>query len=201
MTLCNPKDCSTPGFPVFHHLCEFAQTHVHWVDDAMQPSHPLSPSYPPFALSLSQHQGLFRWVGCLLQVAKVFELQCQHQSFQWIPGLISFRIDWFDLLAVQGTLKRLLQYNSSKTSILWCSAFFMVQLSHPYMTTGKTIALTIRTFSAKWCLCFFICCLSLSQFLPRSKHLLTSWGQSPSAVILEPTKMKSVTVSNFSYLP
>ena len=112
-------------------------------------SYPLSPSSPPFALNLSQHEGLFRWVGSSLQVAKVLELQCQHQSFQWIPGLISFRIDWFDLLAVQGTLKHLLQYDSSKTSILWCSAFFMVQLSHPYMTTGKTITLTIWTFFSK----------------------------------------------------
>ena len=103
----------------------------------------LSPPSPP-SLSLSQHQGLFQWVGPSNQVAKVLELQ--HQSFQWISGLISFRIDWFDLLVVQGTLKSLLQHHNSKASVLRCSALFMVQLLYPYMTTEKTIALTIWTF-------------------------------------------------------
>ena len=137
LTLYNSMDCRMPSFCVLHCLPEFAP----WVSDTIQPSHPLSfPSLPAF--NLSQHQGLFQWVSSSDQVAKALELQFQHQSFQWIFGSISFRIDWFDLLAVQGTLKRLLQDHSLKTSILQLSAFFMVQLSHPYMTTGKTIALT-----------------------------------------------------------
>ena len=111
-------------------------------------------------------------------------------------GLISFRIDWLDLLAVQGTLKSLLQHHNSKASILWCSAFFMVQLSHPYMTTGKTIALTIWTFVGKvMSLLFNMQFRFVIAFLPGSKHLLISWLQSPSAVILEPKEIKSVTVS------
>jgi len=116
-----------------------------------------------------------------------------------IQGLISFRMDWFDLLAVQGTLKSLLQHHNSKASILWCSAFFMVQLSHPYMTTGKTMALTIQTFVNKvMSLPFNMLSRLVIAFLPRSKCLLISWLQSPSAVILEPKKIKSVTVSTFS---
>ena len=112
------------------------------------------------------------------------------------PGLISFRINWLDLLAVQGTLKSFLQHHSSKASILWCSAFFIVQLSHPYMTTGKTIALTRWTFVGKVMSLFFNMLSRLViTFLPRSKHLLISWLQSPSAVILEPKKIKSATVS------
>ena len=111
------------------------------------------------------------------------------------PGLISFRMDWLDLLAVQGTLKSLLKHRSSKASILWCSAFFRVQLSHPYMTTGKTIALTRRTFVGKVMSLLFNMLSSLvTAFLPRSKHLFISWLQSPSAVILEPPKIKSFTV-------
>ena len=123
------------------------QTHVHWVGDAFQPSHPLlSPSLPAF--NLSQHQSLFRWVG--------FSNQPKYQSFSFsispsnvYSGLISLRIDWFDLLAVQGILKSLLQHHSSKASILLRSAFFMVQLLHPYTTTGKTIALTRQTFVSR----------------------------------------------------
>ena len=106
-TLCDPMNRSTPGLPV-HHQLMYTQTHVHWVGDAIQPSHPLSsPSTP--ALNLSQHQGIFKWVSSSHQVAKVLEFQLQHQSFQWIPRLISFRMDWLDLLAVQRTLKSLLQ--------------------------------------------------------------------------------------------
>ena len=136
-----PHDRSTPGLPVHHQLPEFTQTHVHWVGDAIQPSHPLwSPSPPAF--DPSQHQGLFKWVSSSHQVVKILEFQLQHQSFQEHPGLITFRMDWLDLLAVQGTLKSLLQHHSSKASILLLSAFFIVQLSHPYMMTGKTIALT-----------------------------------------------------------
>ena len=112
------------------------------------------------------------------------------------PGLISFRMDWLDLLAVQGTLKSLLQHHSSKASILQCSAFFTVQLSHPYMTTGKTIALTRRTFVGK-VMSLLLNMLSrlVITFLPRNKCLLISWLQSPSAVIWEPKKIKSATVS------
>ena len=139
-------DCSTSGFPVHHQLLELAQTHVHRVGDAIQPSHPLSSPSPP-AFNLAQHQGLFQWIRSLNQVAKVFGFSIS-PSKQY-SGLISFRIDWFDLRAVQGTLKSLLQHYSSKASILWLSAFFIVQLSHPYMTTGKTIALTRGTFVGK----------------------------------------------------
>ena len=114
-------------------------------------------------------------------------------------GLISFRIDWLDLLAVQGTLKSFLQHHSSKVSVLWCSAFFMVQLSFPYMTTGKTIALTRQTFVGKvMSLLFNMLSRLIIAFLPRSKHLLISWLQSPSAVILEAPKVTSVTVSTVS---
>ena len=128
--LCDPMDCSTPGFPVHHQLLELAQTHVHQVGNAIQPSHPLSsPSLPAF--NLPQHQGLFQWVSSSHQMAKVLELQLQHQSFQWKSGLISFRTDWFDLLALQETLKSLLQHRNLKASIIQCSAFFMVHLSHP----------------------------------------------------------------------
>ena len=109
-------DCSMPGSPVIHYLLEFAHTHVHWVGDAIQTSHSVAPFCS--CLNLSQHQGLFRWVRSSHQVAKVLELQLQHQSFQWKFGLISFRIDWFDLLPVQGTLKSLFQHHHSKASIL-----------------------------------------------------------------------------------
>ena len=116
----------TPGLPVHPQFLESTQTHVHWVGDAIQSSHPLSSPSPP-ALNLSQHQGLLKWVSSSHQVAKVLELQLQHQSFQWTPRTDSFRMDWLDFLAVQGTLKSLLQHHSSKASILRLSAFFMVQ--------------------------------------------------------------------------
>ena len=117
LTLCDPMDCSTPGLPVHHQLPEFTQTHVDWIGDVIQPSHPLSPPSPPI-FNLSQHQGLFQWVGSSNQVAKVLEFQLQHQSFHEYSGLIFFRMDWLDLFAVQGTLKSLLQHHSSKASIL-----------------------------------------------------------------------------------
>ena len=142
-------DCSMPGFSVYHQLPEFAPTHVHWVSDAIQRSHPLMSSSPA-AFNLSQKQGLFQWfISGGQSIGASASASIQLQSFQWIFRLISFRIDWVDLLAVQGTLKSLLQHHSSKTSSLRSSAFFMVQLSHPYMTTGKIIALTIWTFVAK----------------------------------------------------
>ena len=175
---------------------EFAQTHVHVhrVGDAIQPSHPLSSPSPP-AFNLSQHQGLFQWVSSLHQVANVLEFQLQHQSNEH-PGMISFRMDWLDLLAVQGTVKNLLQHHSSKASVLQCSAFFIVQISHPYMTTGKTIALTRWAFASKvMSLLFKMLSRLVITFLPRSKCLLISCLQSPSAVILEPRKIKSATVS------
>ena len=145
LTLCDPMDYSTPGFPVHNQLPEPAQTHVHCIGDAIQPSCPLSYPSPP-AFNLSQHQGLFKRVSSSRQVAKVLEFQLQYSPSNEYSGLISFRIDLLDLLAVQGTLKSLLQHHSSKASILWHAAFFIVQLSHPYMTTGKTIALTRWAF-------------------------------------------------------
>ena len=154
-------DCSTPGFPVHHYLLESAQTHVHSVSDAIQPSHPLLPPSPP-VLNLSQHQGLFQWVALWIRWPKYWSFSFSISPFNEYSGLIFFRIDWFDLLLVQGTLKSLLQYHSSKASILQCLAFFMVQLSHLYMTPGKTIALTIWTFVANWCLCFLIRYLGFS---------------------------------------
>ena len=147
----------------------------------------------PPAFNLSQHQGLFQWVSSSHQVAKVLEFQLQHQSFQWTlnSGLISFRTDWLDLLAVQRTLKSLLQHHSSKASVLQCSALFIVHLSHPYTTTGKTIDLTRWTFVGKVMSLLFNMRSRLAiTFLPRSKHLLISWLQSPSAVTLEPKKNK-----------
>ena len=163
--LWNPMDFSIPGFSVLHYLPELAQTLVHWVSDVIQLSHPLLPPSP--ALSLSQYQDLFQWVGSSHQVAKVLELQLQLSYSSESSRLISFRIDWFDLLAVQGTVKSLLQYHGLNTSILWRSAFFMIQLSHLYMTTWKTIPLTIWTFVgigpySVWCLCFLIHCRGLS---------------------------------------
>ena len=131
-TLCNPMNYSTPGLPVHHQLLEFIQTHIHRAGDAIQPSHPLSSPSPPVP-NPSQHQGLFQWVNSLHEYWSFsFSIIPSNEH----PGLISFRMDWLDLLAVQGTLKSLLQHHSSKTSILRHLAFFTVQLSHPYMTTG-----------------------------------------------------------------
>ena len=144
-TLCNPMNCSTPGLPVNHQLPEFTQTHIHRVGDAIQPSHPLSsPSPPapnPSSLRIFSNESTLR-----MRWPKYWSF-----SFSIIPskehsGPISFRMDLLDLLEVQGTLKSLLQHHSSKASILWRSAFFMVQLSHPYMTTGKTITWILQTF-------------------------------------------------------
>ena len=146
LTLCDPMDCSTPGLPVHHHLLEFAQTHVHRVGDTIQPSHSLSspsPSIFPSIRVFSNELVLrIRW-------PKYWSFSFSISPSNEYSGLISFRMDWLDLLAVQGTLKSLLQRHSSKASILQCSAFFIVQLSHPYMTTGKTIALTRWTFVGK----------------------------------------------------
>ena len=132
-------------FPVHHQLLEPAQTYIHRVSDVIQPSHPLSSSSPP-AFNLSQHPGLFQGVSSLHQVAKVWNFTFSVSPSSEYSGLISFRMDWFHLLTVQGALKSLLQHWSSKASVLRLSAFFMVQLSHPYVTTGKTIVLTRQTF-------------------------------------------------------
>ena len=179
-------NCSTPDLPIHHQLTEFTQTHVHRVSDAIQPSHPLSSPSPPapippsIRVSSKESTLHMRW-------PKYWSFSFSIILSKEIPGLISFRMDWLDLLAVQGTLKSLLQHRSSKASILWHSAFFTVQLSHPYMTTGKTIVLTRWTFVAK-VMSLLLNMLSrlVINFLPRSKHLLTSWLQSQSAVILEP---------------
>ena len=175
-------NCSTPVFSVLYYLPEFA--HVHWISDVIQPSHPLLPA-SPLALSFSQHQGLFQLVSCLHQVAKSIEASASVSLSNEYSGLISYRSDWIDLLAVQGTLRGLLQHHSLKASVLRHSAFFMVQLSHSYMTIGKTIALTIQTFVDKMMSLLFH---TLSRFviviLPRCKHLLILWLQSPSVLIL-----------------
>ena len=141
-------NCSTPGLPVHHQLPEFTQTHVHRVSDAIQPSHPLLSPSPP-ALNPSQQQSLFQWVNSSQKWPKYWSFSFSIIPSKEIPGLISFIMEWLDLLAVQGTLKSFLQHHSSKASILRCSAFFTVQLSYPYMTTGKTIALTRQTFVGK----------------------------------------------------
>ena len=142
-TLCDPMNRSMPGLPVHQQLPESTQTHVHCVGDAIQPSHPLSSPSPP-APNPSQHQGLFQCEesALLMRWPKYWSFSFNISPANEHPGLVSFRIHWLDLLAVQGTLKSLLQHHSSKASTLQRPAFFMVQLSHPYMTTGKTIALT-----------------------------------------------------------
>ena len=171
-TLCDSMDCSMPGFPVHHQLPELSQIQVHRVRDAIQLSHPHSSPSPP-AFSLSQHQGLFQWVSASNQVEKDWSFSFSISPSNVYSGLISFRIDWFDLLAVQETLKSLLQHHSSKASILRHSAVFMVQLSHPYVTTGKTIALTRPTFVGKVMSPLFNMLSRLViNFLPRSKCLL-----------------------------
>ena len=145
--LCEPMNHSKPGLPVRHQLPESTQTHVHRVSDAIQPSHPLSFSYPP-APYPSQHQVFSNESTLHMRWPKYWSFSFSISPSNEHPGLISFRMDWLDLLAVQGTLKGLLQHHSSKASIL-CWAFFTIQLSHPYMTTGKIIALTRQTFAGK----------------------------------------------------
>ena len=188
-------DCSTPGFLVHHQLPGLTQTHVHRVGDAIQPSHPLS-SPSPLAFNLSQHQGLFNESVLCIRWPKYWSFSFNISPSKEYSGLISFRIDWLDLLAIQETLMSLLQHHSLKASILQHSAYFRVQISHPYMTTGKIIVLTRRTFVGK-VMSLLLNMLSrfVIAFLPRSKCLLISWLQSPSAVILEPKKIKSLTVS------
>ena len=203
LTLRDPMDHSTPGLPVHHQLPKFTQTHVHRVGDAILPSHPLSSLSPP-TFNLSQRQGLF-WMS------QFFPSGGQSIGVSASPSVLPMNIqDWFPLgwtgwisLQSKGLSRVFNITHSSKASILRCSAFFVVQLSHPYMTTGKTIALTRRTFVGKVMSLFFKMLSRLViTFLPWSKCLLISWLQSPSAVILEPKKVKSVTFHCFSiYFP
>ena len=189
LTLWDPVNRSIPGLPVHHKLSEFTQTHVHWVGDAIQPSHLLSSPSPP-APKPSQHQGLFQQVNSWHEVAKVLEFQFQHQSFQWTP-----RTDllWDGLV---GSPCNPRDSQESSPTPQFKSINSTVQLSHPYMTTGKTIALTKRTFVGKVMSLLLNMLSRLAiTFLPRSKRLLISWLQSTSAVILEPPKIKSDTVS------
>ena len=166
-------DCSTPGLPIHHQFPDFTQTHVHWVSDAIQTPHPLSsPSIFPSIRVFSDESVLqIRW-------PKYWSFSFSISPSNKYSGLISFRMDWLDLFTVQGTLKSLLQHHSLKASVLQCSAFFLVQLSHPYMTTGKTIALTRQTFVGKvMSLLFNMLSRLVITFLPRSKCLLISWLQ------------------------
>ena len=185
LTLCNPMDCSKPGLPVNHQLLESTQTHVHRVSDGIQASHPLLllPSIFPrirvFSNELVLH---IRWPNYW---SFSFNISPSNEH----PGLISFRMDWLNLLAVQGTVNSLLQHHSSKASIFWHLAFFTVQLSHPYMATGKTIVLTRQTFVGKvMSLLFNIQSRLVITFFPRSNCLLISWLQSPSTVICSSEK-------------
>ena len=194
-------DYSTPVLPVHLQLPELAQIHVHRIH-AIQPFHPLPSNHVIFCCPLLLLPSIFPIIRGLPNESVLcirwpkYCPQLQHQFSNEYSGLISFRIDWFDLLTVQGTLKSLLQHHSSKASILWHSTFLIAQLSHPYVTTGKTIALTRWTFVDKvMSLLFNMLSRWVRAFLPRSKHLLISWLQSPSAVILEPKKIKSVTIS------
>ena len=184
-------DCSTPGLPVHHQLPEFTQTHS--IESVMPPNHLilchpllLLPSIFPSIRAFSNESVLcIRWL-------KYWSFSFIISPFNEYSGLISFRMDWLDLLAVQGTLKSLLQCHSSKASILRRSAFFIVQFSHPYMTTEKTIALTRWTFVGKvMSLVFNKLSRLVITFLPRNKCLFIPWLQSPSAVILEPKMIKS----------
>ena len=156
-TLCNPMNHSMPGLPVHHQLSEFIQTQAHRVGDAIQPSHPLSSRSPPVpnpsSIRIFSNESTLR-----MRWPKYCSFSFSISPSNEHPGLIFIRMDWLDLLAVLGTLKSPLQHHSSKASILWHSAFFTVQLSHPYMTTGKTIALTRQTFVAKLCLSAFEYC-------------------------------------------
>ena len=193
--LCDSMACSMSGFPVHHHLPQLTQTHVHRVGDATQPSHPLSSPSPPDSI-FSSIRVFSNELVLRIRWPKYWSFSFSISLSNEYSGLIPFRIDFLDLLAIQGTLKSLLQHHSSKASIIWHLAFFIVQLSHPYMTTRKTIAFIRWTFVDKvMSLLFNMLSRLVKAFLPRSKCLLISWVQSPSAVISEPPKIKAVTVS------
>ena len=190
-TLWDPMDCSTPSLPVHHQLPELAQTHVHWVGDAIQPSNPQSSPSPLPSVFPSIRVFSNELVLCI-RWPKYWSISISPSNEY--SGLNYFRIDWFDILVIQVTLKSLLEHHNSKASILWHSAFFMVQLSHPYMTTGKAIALTIRTFVSKvMSLLLNVLSRFVIAFLSRNRHLWISWLHSPSAVILEPKQVSEVS--------
>ena len=195
LTLCDPMNCNMLGLPVHHQLLEF--TKLMSIEPVMPSSHLilcrplllLLSIFPSIRVFSNESTFPMRWPKYW---SFIFNISPSNEH----PELMSFRMDWLDLLAVQGTLKSLLQYHSSKASIPWCSAFFIVQLSHPYMTTRKTIALTRWTFAGKlMSLLFNMVSQLVITFLPRSKRLFISWLQSPSAVILEPKKMKKLGFS------
>jgi len=188
----DPMDCSMAGLPVHHQLPELTQTHVHWVNDAIQPSHTLSTPFPP-VFNPFQHRVYSNESVLHIRWSKDWSLSFNISPSSEYSRLISFRIDWFDLLAVQGTLKSLLQHHRSKASILQCSVFFIVQLSQPCMTTRKTIALTRWTFVGKVrSLLSNMLSRLVIAFLPRSKCLFISRLPSPATVILESKKKKKV---------
>ena len=189
-------DCSTSDFPVHHQPLEPTQTHVYHVSDTIQPSHPLSSPSPP-TFNLSQHRVFFNESVLHIRWPKYWDFSFSISPSNEHPGRISFRMDWLDLRAAQETLKNLLQHHNSKSSILQHSALW--SNSDIYMTTGKTIALTRWTFVGK-VMSLLLNMLSrlLITFLPRSTRLLISFLQSPSAVILEPPKIKSDTVFTVS---
>ena len=190
-------DFSTTVSPVLnHHLLELAQPRVHWVGDIILSSPLLS--RPPLPSIFPNRVFSYELAPCI-RWQKYWSFTFSISPFNEYSGLISFTIDWFDLLAVQGTLRSLLQHHHLKASFLWPSAFFMVQLSHPYMTTGKIIGLTRWTFVCQVIsLVFNMLSKLVIAFLPRSKHLLISWLQSPSAVTLEPPKINLVSIPSSS---
>ena len=193
-TLCDPLNCRMPGFPVLQHLLELAQTHVHWVSDAIQPPHPLSlPLFLPW---------IFLSPGAFSNESALHIRWPKYWSFSISPsseysGLISFRIDWLDLLVSKG-LSKVFTRTTICSLALGLLYGFIVQLSHPYMTTRKTVALTIQTFVGKvMSLLFNMPFRFVTAFHPRSKCILILWLQSSSSVILEPKKIKSVTISTY----
>ena len=199
MLICILKyTCLLLGFPVLYYLKKFAQTQVRWVSDTIQPFHTVAhfsscpQSFPASGSFFTNESAL------CIRLSKYWNFNFSISLSKEYSGLIFCRIDWFDFLAVQGTLKSLLQHHSLKAPILQHSAFVMVQLSHPYMTTGESMALTIQTFASKvMSLLFNTLCRFVIAFLPGASVLI-SWLQSPSAMILESKKIKSVTVSSSS---
>ena len=195
----DPMNCSTTGSLVLRYLWEFAQTHVHWVGDAIQPSRllssPSSPALVSSSIRVFSNESAFciRW-------PKYWSFSFSISPSNEYSGLISLRIDWYYLLAIQETLKSLLQHPNLKASIFlffWLSAFFVVQLSYLHLTTGKTIALTLQIFVSKVMSLLFRSGFVIT-FLSRNKNLLISWPQLPSLMILEHDKIKFVTASTFS---
>ena len=205
-TLCDPVDCSTPGLWTAARQASLSITNSWSLPKLMSIKSVMPSNHLIFCRPLLLLPSIFPTIRVFSDESALRIRRPKYWSFSFNispsnehPGLISFRMDWLDLLSVQGTLKSLLQHHSSKASVLLCSAFFIVQLSHPYMTIGKTIALTRGTFVEKvMSLLFNMLSSLIITFFPRSKNLLISWLQSPSAVILEPKQIKSGTVSTVS---